>query len=64
MRSDRTDRYKLMTGFMEINWPFFMQVEKEETLRKWAEKKYEIDKGMTLGASHCKLVKFNPVEHH
>lgn len=49
---------------MEINWPFFMQVEKEETLRKWAEKKYEIDKGMTLGASRCKLVKFNPVEHH
>ena len=64
MRSDRGDRYKLMTGFMEINWPIFIQVEKEETLRKWAENKYEIDKGMTLGASYCKLVKVNPVEHH
>lgn len=49
---------------MEINWLIFIQVEKEETLRKWAENKYEIDKGMTLGASYCKLVKVNPVEHH
>ena len=64
MRSDRRDRYKLMTDFMEINWLFFIQVEKEETLRKWAKKKYEIDKGMTLGASYCQLVKVNTGGHH
>lgn len=49
MRSDRTDRCKLMNGFVKINWLlFFIQALRRKRgshSPKWADNKREIDVG-------------------